>query len=164
MNVAVGTRIGIGYQHYSGNLFAMMIWNIIKGLVLGLFLCVIGSYLWYLCTSSHIKMISVEKCETAAGQSLKELSKLVKTSWFNRKHNDVEVFSDGPCMFYMYYKKPGALYFGSERMSGYSVGVGMTEAELHQFADTISLDMDYQKMLDLLYARARTKPAPPHQF
>ena len=72
-----------------------MIWNIFKGLILGFLLFVFSSFLWYLFDTSHIKTLSVKKCEHAAGQSLKALSEQVKDSWFERKHNDIYVFSDG---------------------------------------------------------------------
>ena len=141
-----------------------MIWNIFKGLILGFLIFICASFLWYLIATSHIKTLRVTKCEDAAGQSLKVLSKLVKNSWFQRKHNDVRVISDGPCMFFKFYQKPGALYFGQEVTSGYDVGVAMTTMELHQFADTISSHTDFQTMLGYLMLRAKTNPVPSHKF
>ena len=141
-----------------------MIWNILKGLTLGLLLFILGSFLLHLLASSHIKKLRVKNCDEAAGLSLKALSKSVKDGWFQRKHNDVVVLSDGPCMFYKFYQKPGALYFGQETTSGYMVGVAMTTNELHQFADTISSNTNFQKMLDYLSERAKTNAAPAHEF
>ncbi|MCF0055122.1 hypothetical protein [Dyadobacter sp. CY356] len=141
-----------------------MIWSIFKGVLLGFLLFVFASFIWYLVDSSHIKTLRVKNCENAAGQSLKALSELVENSWLKRKHNDVLVLSDGQCMFFRFFQKPGALYFGQEMTSGYTVGVAMTTAELHQFADTISVNTDYQKMLDYLVVRAKTNPAPVHEF
>ena len=142
-----------------------MIWNIFKGLILGFLLFVFTSFLWYLYDTSHIKTLRVKNCEHAAGQSLKALSEQVKDSWFERKHNDIHVFSDSyPCMFFQFYQKPGALYFGQEVTSGHDVGVAMTTTELHQLADTISANMDFQEMLDYLVVRAKTNSAPVHEF
>ncbi|KAA6438751.1 hypothetical protein FEM33_15965 [Dyadobacter flavalbus] len=141
-----------------------MIGNILKGFILGLLLFVFACYVWFRLEISHIEYVKVKNCEQAAGQSLKALSNLVKDSWFERKHNDVEVLSDGPCMFFMFYQKPGVLYFGQEKTSGYLIGVAMTTSELHQIADTISVDMDFQKMYDYLLVRAKAKPAPSHHF
>lgn len=141
-----------------------MIWNILKGLILGFLLFIFASFLWYLFDTSHVKTPRVKKCDAAAEQSLKALSELVKDSWFQRKHNDVQVLSDGQCMFFMFFQKPGALYFGQEMTSGYTVGVAMTTTELHQLADTISPNTDFQKMLDYLVVRAKTNPAPVHEF
>jgi hypothetical protein len=141
-----------------------MILKILKGLILGFLSVAFVSYLAYLCASSHIQTVRVKNCENAAGQSLKALSKLVKDGWFQRKHNDVQVFSDGPCMFYTFYENPGALYFGQEMASGYIVGVAMSTADLHQFADTVSSHTDFQKMQDYLFARAKANPAPAHEF
>ncbi|WAC13948.1 hypothetical protein [Dyadobacter pollutisoli] len=141
-----------------------MIWNVFKGLALGFLLFIFGSILWHLFETSHMKTVWVNSCDGAAGQSLKALSKLVKNSWFERKHNDVQVISDGQCMFYKFYQKPGALYFGQDMASGHRVGVAMTTTELHQFADTVSSHTSFQKMLDYLAARAKTHPAPAHKF
>ncbi len=141
-----------------------MIWNILKGLVLGFFIFVFTTFLWHLVATSHIKYLHVKNCDGAAGQSFKALSKLVKFSWFQRKHNDVEVLSDGQCMFFMFYQKPGALYFGQETTSGHLIGVAMTTTELHQIADTISPNTNFQTMLDYLRERAKTKPVPSHEF
>jgi hypothetical protein len=141
-----------------------MIWNILKGLILGFLIFVFASFLWYLFATSHIKTLQVKNCKNAAGQSLKALSELVKDSWFERKHHDVQVLSNGPCMFFMFYQKPGALYFGSDMASGSDVGVAMTTSELHQFADTISPNTDFQKMHDYLIQRAKKNPAPVHEF
>lgn len=141
-----------------------MIWNIFKGFILGFLLFVFACFLWYLIDTSHIKTLRVKKCEDAAGQSLKALSEQVKNSWFQRKHNDIQVLSDGQCMFFMFYQKPGALYFGQEIASGFIVGVAMNTTELHQFADTISASADFQKMTKYLFRRAKTNPAPLHEF
>ena len=140
-----------------------MIWNIFKGLILGFLLFVFACFLWHLIYTSHIKTLYIKNCEHAARQSLKALSEQVKNSWFPRKHNDIQVLSDGQCMFFMFYEKPGALYFGQEMASGPIVGVAMNTTELHQFADTISTSTDFQKMLNYLLERAKTNPAPVHE-
>ena len=95
-----------------------MIWDILKGLTIGILLFAAGIILWLAFESSHVQN----------------------------------------------YQKPGALYCGQDITSSYVVGVTMTSGELHQFADTISSDTDFQKMLDYLAARAKTNPAPLHKF
>ncbi|MCF2443523.1 hypothetical protein L0657_06100 [Dyadobacter sp. CY345] len=141
-----------------------MILNVLKGFILGFFIFIFATFLWHLVDTSHIKTLRVKNCKGAAGQGLKALSALVKDSWFQRKHNDIQVLSDGQCMFFMFYQNPGALYFGQEMTSGYDIGVAMTTTELHQMADTISPNTDFQKMLDYLAVRAKTYPAPAHEF
>ena len=141
-----------------------MIWDILKGLIIGILLFVAGIILWLAFESSHVQNLNVKSCDEAAVQSLKALSETVEDSWFQREHYDIIGSSNGQCMFFQYYQKPGALYCGQDITSGYLVGVAMMPGELHQFADTISLDTDFQKMMDYLAARAKTNPAPVHKF
>lgn len=141
-----------------------MIWNILKGLIIGFLLFVTATILWYAFELSHLQILRVKSCDKAAGQSLKALSEMVDESWFQRKHYDLIASSNGACMFYQFYQKSGALYAGQDITSGYLVGVAMTTNELHQFADTISLGTDFQMMLDYLAKRAKTNPAPVHKF
>ncbi|ACT92924.1 hypothetical protein Dfer_1682 [Dyadobacter fermentans DSM 18053] len=140
------------------------IWNILKGFFLGLLFFIVASYLWYLFETSHVKTMRVKDCERSAGQSLKALSAYVEGRWFERKHYDIEVFSDGPCMFFQYYEKPGTLYFGQATSSGHFVAVAMTSRELHQLADSIPADFGFEQMSNYLFQRAKTKPAPMHEL
>ncbi len=89
---------------------------------------------------------------------------MVKDSWFQRKHFDVIAHTSGTCTFYMYYQEYNALYFGEEMSSGYMIGVAMTPDELHEFADTISINTDLLKMMDYLKDIEKANPAPVHEF
>lgn len=141
-----------------------MILTILKGFALGLLFFAIMVFLWGLITTTHIKRLHLKECEGASGQAIKTLSHTVDHRWFQRKHHDVEVYVDGPCVFFQFYPEPGVLYFGSEKMSGFMVRTAMTSDELRQFADTIPAHTDFQTMLDYLFARAKTHPAPNHEL
>jgi hypothetical protein len=141
-----------------------VVWTIIKGIVIGFVLFVALSYFWYLLTTTHIHNMRIKSCDKAVAPSLKTLDEFVTDSWFKRAHYDVNVYSNGSCMFYTYYPKPGVLYFGQETTSGYMVRVAMTTAELHVFADTISANTSFHQMVDYLSERAKLHPAPNHEL
>lgn len=105
-----------------------------------------------------------KNCRKSVAPGLKALSDLAQESWFQRDYYDVNVYRDGPCLFYRFYQNPGILYYGQDRDSGYITGVAMSIEELHEFADTISLNTDSQKMLDYLLERVKKNPAPDHRF
>lgn len=121
-------------------------------------------FLWYFVTSGNVKDISVKTCRKSVAPGLKALTNLVEHSWLQRDYYDVNVYHNGPCLFYRFYQNPGILYYGQERDSGYIIGVAMSTEELNEFADTISPDTDTQKMLHYLSERAKKNPAPDHEF
>ncbi|WP_207506474.1 hypothetical protein [Telluribacter humicola] len=138
--------------------------KLLKRVTLGFLLFFTLAFLWYKFETSHIQYVPVKDCDKASAQSLKALSGMVEDSWFQRKHYDVVAHTSGLCMFYMYYQEYNALYFGEEMSSGNIIGVAMTPDELHEFADTISTNTDFQKMLDYLEDIEKAKPAPVHEF
>ena len=148
-----------------------MIKKIVKGLVTGIlgfvagiFLFLVGVYVWYKLSNMHKVSRRVDDCNEAAALGLQVLSERVRDSWFERKHHDVIVYSDGSCLFYKFYPDAGALYFGQEEASGHIIGVAITSNELHKMANTIPPETDFEQMLNLLSERAQKHPAPVHSF
>lgn len=148
-----------------------MIKNIFKGLITGIlgfmagiFLFLVGVYVWYKLSNTHRVSRRVDDCNEAASLGIQVLSEQVRDSWFERKHHDVIVYSDGACLFYKFYPNAGALYFGQEEASGHILGVAITADELHEMANSIPPETDFEQMLDLLSERAKKQPVPVHSF
>ncbi|HEV7381354.1 MAG TPA: hypothetical protein VGN64_16260 [Dyadobacter sp.] len=138
------------------------LFTILLGLFLGVLIFLFGCLLFYLASTTHEHNVGVEDGKKGAITGIKQLSSDVKGRWFDRKHHDVFVYYNGPCVYFQYYSTPGALHFGQDRSSGQYGSVSMTEQELHHFADTLSTDTE--QTLTMLLKLARTNPAPEHEM
>lgn len=136
-----------------------MIQNILKGFVLGLLLFVFAGYLWYLIQRDYSRTLYVKTCDHAGGQGLKALSKLVRGSWLHLGRREIQVFSDGSCMFFQFDENRGTLFYGLEVTSGYVGAVTITSKELHRLADSIPANTGFEKTVDYLSVYPKVGPS-----